>query len=256
VSGSLYEVWLGPADRIVGRPFADPRRTVGDLHIMNQILAVERRVARAWQRQATLGMSIFETSQGRRRQLLAVPNQRALVGARDVTAVGFFGTLRLGVDHLELFEMEKRVLETFPAYAEVGLLSYFDMGPQHGRYGNLILFDAPEVPEAWHHNPTHNLAVAAAPRHYRSIRLHKGIIPGPFMGEGCVVITRTTYLEFDDDQPWRAVRLYGVPAWGARPAATAASAGTAAETSAQTGQTAEQIARLAPEDTGNFSRSA
>jgi hypothetical protein len=146
---------------------------------------------------------------GETRQLLAVPDGRALLRARDVTAVGFFGQLRSDVDHTLLFEHERAIARTFPEFAPLGFLSYFDFGPEHGRYGNLILFWTPEVPDAWHQNPAHREAVGVAPVHYRHIRLHKGRIPGPFMGDGSVEVLRTQYLDFDQPRMWRGLRVYG-----------------------------------------------
>lgn len=199
---------LGPADRVPGRPFTDPLNTGEDVLAMTRILALEREVARTWGPDVD-GPGITERVHGEVRQLLAVPDGRALLRARDVTAVGFFGELRAGVDHTPLFEHERAVAQTFPGFAPLGFLSYFDFGPEHGRYGNLILFWTPEVPDAWHRGPTHREAVAVAPGHYHHIRLHKGCIPGPLMGDGAVEVQRTQYLDFDGPRVWRGLRVYG-----------------------------------------------
>ena len=47
-----------------------------------------------------------------------------------------------------------------------------------------------------------------SPRHYHSIRLHKGTIAGPFLGEGDVKIERTKYFDFDSDPAWRGLRVF------------------------------------------------
>jgi hypothetical protein len=142
------------------------------------------------------------------------------------------------VDHRILFELEREVAATFPAFAEAGFLSYFDVGPQHGRYGNLVLFTAAGVPVAWHGNPAHRRALAAAPAHYHHIRLHEGRIPGPFLGSGELVIERTLYLDFSGARPWRALRTYGIPAASEAPLLSE----TQATTQAQAGDTSTAVA--------------
>ena len=64
------------------------------------------------------------------------------------------------------------------------------------------------MPTSWHTGPVHRQAVAAAPEHYDHIRLHKGRIPGPFIGRGGLRLERTQYLDFSGSRPWRALRSY------------------------------------------------
>lgn len=198
---------VGPAELLPGRPFTDPEQTTGDALVMSRMLALEREVALTWGPDID-GPGISEQTSEGRRQLLAVPDGRALLKARDVTAVGFFGRLREEVDHAVLFEHERRIAGLFPRFAPLGFLSYLDVGPEHGRYGNLILFWTPDVPDAWHHGAAHRAAVADAPAHYAHIRLHKGRIAGPFMGAGEVEVLRTQYLDFSAGTTWRALRAY------------------------------------------------
>jgi hypothetical protein len=129
-----YEAFLGPSERVVGRSFTDPQETVRDVLVMTDMLARERTLSRAWS-QADAGPGISEKTEAGGRQFLAIPDGAALLGAKDVTAVGFFGQLRAGMDHSILFELERKVAETFPTYARFGFLSYFDVGAEHGRYG-------------------------------------------------------------------------------------------------------------------------
>ena len=174
---------------------------------MSRMLALEREVALTWGPDID-GPGISEQTSEGRRQLLAVPDGRALLKARDVTAVGFFGRLREDVEHAVLFEHERRIARLFPRFAPLGFLSYLDVGPEHGRYGNLILFWTPHVPDAWHRGAAHRAAVADAPAHYVHIRLHTSRIAGPFMGAGEVEVLRTQYLDFSAGTTWRALRTY------------------------------------------------
>jgi hypothetical protein len=198
---------LGPDDRLPDRTFTSPEETGGDLLIMTRMLALERGIALTWGPDVD-GPGITEGTSEGSRQLLAVPDGRALLSARDVTAVGFFGRLRADVDHAVLFEHERRISQTFPRFSRLGFLSYFDFGPEHGRYGNLILFWTPGVPDAWHRGEAHRRAVADAPAHYQYIRLHEGRIPGPFMGAGKIELARTYYLDFGSLPHWRGLRVH------------------------------------------------
>lgn len=204
---------LGPADVLPGRPFTDPVETAGDVLVMERILALEREIALTWGPDVD-SPGISEQVDGETRQMLAVPDARALLTARDVTAVGFFGSLRVGADHAALFAHERAIAQTFPAFAPLGFLSYFDFGPEHGRYGNLILFWTPDVPDAWRRSAAHRAAVAVAPLHYEHIRLHRGRIRGPLMGDGQVEVVRTQYLDFTGSRSWRALRTYAQPQLG------------------------------------------
>lgn len=199
---------LGPREPRGGHEFARLAASRSDMPLMADMLARERSVVRSWVVENATGPRVSERADDDRRQLLVVPDSVALAGARDVTAVGFFGQLRAGIDHTILFDIEARLAETFADYAALGLLSYYDLGAEHGRFGNLVLFSRADGPELWHANPAHRQAVAVAPLHYESIRLHRGHISGPFLGAEALVVERTSYLDFRDERPWRATRLY------------------------------------------------
>ena len=49
-------------------------------------------------------------------------------------------------------------------------------------------------------------AVAQTPRHYCSVRLHRFVLRDGAL-HGDLALTRTSYYDFDDRPPWRAVRL-------------------------------------------------
>ena len=199
---------LGPLEPRGGHAFARLSATRSDLPILTEMLTRERAVARHWVVGHDADPVTSRLAADGRRQLLIVPDWAALVAATDVTAVGFFGQLRRGVDHAILFDLEATLADTFASYAALGLLSYYDLGAEHGRFGNLVLFARRDGPELWHTNPAHREAVAVAPAHYQSIRLHRGVVPGRFTGAAQLVIERTSYLDFRGPRPWRAVRLY------------------------------------------------
>jgi hypothetical protein len=205
-----YDAVLDAHDLVEGRPFSDPPHTHADVAVMGGLLRRQREIARAWAEDGAPPFASLRTGgDDEPRQWLAVPDTKALVGVRDVTAVGFFGSAREN-DHSVLFALEDQVVQAFPDFAAAGLLSYFDRELDDGShgFGNLILFATPDVPPEWFANSAHERAVSLSPEYYHSIRLHKGTIPGPFLGEREVQIERTKYFDFDSDPAWRGLRVF------------------------------------------------
>ena len=172
---------------------------------MEQMLARLRLQAGSWAGKPDR-VELLEYTAGLR-QWLMVPRCAALQAARAVTAVGFFGDLRPGADHTAIYQLEADIVERLPRYAAAGLLSYYDAELDPGVHGNLVLFGTPEVPSAWHRDAVHARAVALAPRHYRCIRLHRGLIRGPFAGTGGLTVQHTRYFDFQARAPWQGLRV-------------------------------------------------
>src|SRR5438034_1090574 len=95
---------------------------------------------------------------------------------------------------LQRLRREARSWPSWPTSA--GLLGYYDAELAPALHGNLVLFATCEVPPQWHRDRVHAAAVALAPRHYRVVRLHRGMIGGALLGRGHVVIQRTRYFDF------------------------------------------------------------
>jgi hypothetical protein len=206
-----YDAILGPDDLLAGRPFTHPEKTKRDAEVMRDMLKGERERARGWlggDHRRSPGQVLRESAGERRKQLLVVPDTRALVGAHDVTAVGFFGQAREDLDHTILFDLEEELVGRMADYADVGLLSYYDLELVKGAYGNLILFSTPDVPDEWHTDPVHRQAVEISPRHYHTVRLHKGSIAGRLLDEGDLVIERTKYFDFTGPSCWQGLREF------------------------------------------------
>src|SRR6266566_3327756 len=163
---------------------------------MDRMLQRLRREARSWPSWPTSAEILKHTRAGCRHWLV-VPSAPALAGAHDVTVVGFFGDLRPGMDHSAIYQLEADVVARLGRYALVGL------------HGNLVLFATSEVPPEWHRDRVHAAAVALAPRHYRVVRLHRGMIGGALLGRGHVVIQRTRYFDFGQQPAWHGLRRFG-----------------------------------------------
>jgi hypothetical protein len=186
---------LGAQQRLRGRAFTDPEHTLADVVVMDRMLMGLRLEARSWPGGPASAELLEHTAAGLRHWLV-VPRTSVLLAARLVTAVGFFGDLRHGVDHAAIYQLEAEIVGRLARYAAAGLLSYYDAELDHGVHGNLVFFGTPEVPAAWHGDVVHARAVALAPQHYRCVRLHRGLIRGPFTGTGGIAVERTRYFDF------------------------------------------------------------
>jgi len=159
--------------------------------------------ARRWPTDGT-GFLLREPDVDGHRHWIRVPDCAALRGARELTAVGFFGRARADVDQAAIHALEEGVVDTLETIP--GVLCYYDLALAEGGYGNLILCSAPDAPTHVHDHPLHRRAVELTPRHYHDVRLHSGVVPGSFLGDAGLAVERTRYFDFDSDPPWLAVR--------------------------------------------------
>jgi hypothetical protein len=196
---------IAPGQRLRGRAFTEPERTLADVAVLDRMLVLLRLQTRSWPDRPDPVESL-EHPAGLRHWLV-VPRPAALLAARDVSAVGFFGNLRHGVDHAAIYQLEAEIVARLQRYAPAGLLGYYDAELDRGVHGNLVLFSTPEVPPDWHGDVVHARAVALAPHHYRHIRLHRGVIGGPVLGTGSVAVQRTRYFDFEAEPVWRGRRV-------------------------------------------------
>jgi hypothetical protein len=202
------DIVLAPGERVPGRPFSDPVHTRREEESLRRLLAHQRERARGWAGDSPghRDVVIRETDPEGRRHLLVVPDTRALLETPDPTVVGFFGRPRADVDTTVLFELEEELVAGMGAYAERGLLSYYDVELVKGSYGNLILFASSDGPRNWSENPVHSRAVEISPGSYHEIRLHQGCLSGTLLGNGTLHVTRTKYLDYNGPDVWRAIR--------------------------------------------------
>ena len=205
------EIELGPDEEVPGRPFADPSHTRREEEALRLLLTHERERARAWcdePFESRRDVIIRETDAAGLRHLLVVPETHALIRARDLLVVGFFGRPREDADTPLLFDLEERLVAGMSSYAAHGLLSYYDLELVKGAYGNLILFTGPDGPARWGENPVHREAVEISPANYHEIRLHQGRLPGGILEDGELLVTRTRYIDYGGADVWRAVRRF------------------------------------------------
>lgn len=199
-------VELASGHLVDGRPFTDPARTEEDASIMRDMLERMRTATRSWDCSPPSGpgVLVYEPDEAGLRTWIRAPDRDALLAAEELTTVGYFGQARAGVDHTPIHRLEAAIVDTLEEIP--GVLSYFDLELENGRYGNLILCDAPDVPARWHAHELHCRAVELAPRHYHSARLHRGVVRSPLLGTADLVVLRTRYYDFDSEPTWLAVR--------------------------------------------------
>jgi hypothetical protein len=186
-----------------GRPFAAPAHTVREAGVMQNMLDRLRVLVAGWSGDTT-GLLIREPDSDGHRHWIRAPDVAALRSAGGMTAVGFFGRARAGIDHVPIDELEAGIVDTLETIP--GVRCYYDAELAEGGYGNLILCAEPDAPKRVETHALHRRAVELTPRHYHSVRLHTGVVPGRFLGDDSLVIERTRYYDFDSDPPWLAVR--------------------------------------------------
>jgi hypothetical protein len=122
----------------------------------------------------------------------------------DLVLVGFFSQARLEVDPRPIIELESALVADMPGQSSP--LVYYNVHWPGVGWGNLVVFTDAEAERAWGHDPRHHEAVARAPAHYHSVRLHVGDLPGGIFGGGAIHLRRTRYFDFSGPEPWRANR--------------------------------------------------
>lgn len=205
----MTAVVLGPGELVHERPFTDPAHTEREADLMREALSELRARAGAWAGEDRRGVVLRERDEDGHRHLIVVPDTRALLVADGLTAVGFFGHPRAGVDHGVLFTLEDELVAGMEAYADAGLLTYYDVELPKSHYGNLVLFSTPDVPPEWVANTVHRRAIEISPEHYYDVRLHKGAVAGRLLDGGRLTIERTKYFDFAGEEEWRALRRFG-----------------------------------------------
>lgn len=189
---------LAPDDAVAGRPFAHPERTADDLAALAAIRAALRRRAPRED-----GEQHWRDPDGAEHWLV-VPDATRLGATVPAVAVGFFGQTRHDVDHGPIVDLEHDILRRAASFR--GLLAYHNVRFASGQWGNLVCFADAASPGNLRGDDVHADAIARTPRHYRSLRLHRALLPDGPLGAAPLRLERTAYYDFADDPPWRAVR--------------------------------------------------
>jgi hypothetical protein len=189
---------LAPYEQVPGRAFTATESTARDLTVLAAIRAAQRaRVA------AGKGGGTWHDDDGATHWLVA-PRPERIRDATPCLAIGFFGQARGDVDHTRIISLEHAMLDA--ADTIPGLVAYHNVQLADAQWGNLVLFERDTDTTPMRHARHHADAIARAPRHYASLRLHRGILERTEAGMEEIQLATTLYLDFDEAPPWRAVR--------------------------------------------------
>lgn len=193
---------LAPHDLTPERPFAAIEHTHTDLAILRAMRRTLAARLRAGSVPPADAGSLSEADGTE--HWICVPCPSALAAMGPVAAVGFFGQARADIDHGPIVVREHDIVARAAGFG--GLLTYYNLRLADGRYGNLVLFDAPPSKGHVTLDPVHAEAVSLTPRHYHSLRLHHAELAAGVLGAGELELLRTRYLDFDSEPAWSAVR--------------------------------------------------
>ena len=159
---------------------------------MRTMLARLRELAPTW-----MGAAVHVKEKGADglRTWIRVPDLPRLLAAPELATVGFFGVARAEVDHTRIHDLETQVVDTLEMTP--GVLCYFDLELDDGRYGNLILLTDEAAPAQLRSHGLHLRAVELTPLHYHSARLHYGRVASPLLGDAELVHVTTREFQFD-----------------------------------------------------------
>ena len=191
---------LRAGEHVAGRDFCDPAHTDDDLTTLRALRDAFRSQA------GRHAASVLRFSDAIGEHVVAVPDWTALVQTRPVALVGFFGQSRDDVDHSRVVAMERNIVARAGDFA--GLLAYHNARLGECHWGNMVLFASRTSVASLAPDPMHIRAVASAPIHYESLRLHRGSLADGLLGEADVQLDETLYLDFSARPAWRGLRVY------------------------------------------------
>lgn len=132
----------------------------------------------------------FRDGTGRgHRVVLLRPDALAL--ASDLTLVGFFGQRKKGVSSAPLYSFDSDLIDELGGHPDI--VSYSSLDLSDDESGNLVLAANREALDRWQRSAKHGVvSKELAPRHYASVRIHTGILPGgvPSSHEPRIATTR------------------------------------------------------------------
>jgi hypothetical protein len=215
VDGKARHMDLNEADS--SRPFTSPALYGRDLGALHWMLASLR-----WTlMEAEVGNSLLQefeslewVEDGLRRRHVVCDAQRLRI-EHDAWVVGFLGVRLPGIDFSPMEEANAEIVREFRDYP--GILSYSSMEFPDGNWANLVLHDPPEAREQWRSSHRHAAAAAElSPRHYASVRIHNGFLPGGPAGLDSIRLLFSKYWDYTSNPVWRADRDLGPDGWPPR----------------------------------------
>ncbi len=134
-----------------------------------------------------------------------IPRPKALMQAKKICMVGFFGQKRVEMSPDFLRDLSDKLLEKIPTFPEI--LSYSTMALENGDFSNLVLLADEKIKLKWMEGGTHNQAVDRSPGYYLSVRINNGVLKNGIFEPDLLHITQVKYCDYQEDPPWKAVRV-------------------------------------------------
>lgn len=133
----------------------------------------------------------------------------------DVHIVGFFGERRGDpVTQARINRLERALLTEFRSHP--GVLSYSSIELVDDYWANLVVHRANDDREHWRNGAVHREAAEdASPQHYRSVRIHHGVLAEGVCWSNSIRLLRTKYWDYGETPVggavWTASRELGDP---------------------------------------------
>ncbi len=189
---------------ITDRPFTHtdhiPRDREVLLYMANQVCVVIDEHLPALR----VGKPIFVDEPDGRWHRYQIPQPKALVQAKKIILVGFFGQKRAGVSPDYFLEYSKKLIERIPTFPEI--LSYSTMALPNGDFSNLVLLSNEEIKLRWMEGNIHNQAVSRSPNYYSSVRINNGLLPQGVLHPNLLKIKQVKYCDYGETPPWKGIR--------------------------------------------------
>lgn len=204
-SGTIYLTRFEPVPE---RPFAEPAHSLSDAAILDLMRERLRETLRDTSIGAgdVLGREPYThlaVEDGERQHRMVVMARELLLGAGELTVVGFFGQRRDNADPAVLGDVDAELMQELFQHPYV--LSYCSLALPDGNWANLVLLQHTEGIEHWRASQKHiRAARELSPQFYRTIRLHNGLLPGGLAGPQ-LVLHSTKYYDFSSGW-WQAIR--------------------------------------------------
>lgn len=191
-------VRLGPHEFDEDHPCTDPELYEADRQLLAYMLQDLRALVRR-RRSGEIDLAPYDVLRWSvhglaRRQVIC--NPEGLEDRRDVCIVGFFGERRGDPATLPRIDrLEEALLGEFRNYP--GVLSYSSIELVDDYWANLVVHTRAEDREEWRDGEVHREAAEdASPEHYRSVRIHHGVLAEGVCSSNMITLVQTKYWDY------------------------------------------------------------
>ncbi|MGL4651737.1 MAG: hypothetical protein ACRC1H_20180, partial [Caldilineaceae bacterium] len=190
------------ADALLGdRPFTHPNLTLQDLRTLHQSVCRLRAAlhANVFAGDGPMTTWSWDDDRGNSQRIFVRDgvNLRALP---RLYVVGFFGQRRPDADRLRMEGVDQALVDDM-AHEHSKIVCYYTAALDSGEYGNMVLSSCDSARDEWNGSLRHATAVRElAPRYYRSVRLHNGLLEDGLLSAAVPVINVTKYFDYGHER--------------------------------------------------------